>query len=1152
DGIVAAWAGDLNGMFQVNGITSDMRWDFVGTAPNREVVLQWTDWRPSYTTSITSAYRINMQIRLQETTNNVVISYGPGAIVVGTGTYSGTRQIGLRGTTNADYNNRLNAASVLFTASTNGTANTSTQAWNTTGTPPPGMPSNGQTYTWAPPACPAPGGVNVNGITASAATVNYTCTACSGTYVVEYGIAPFNTPGSGATAGAGGTAISVPASTFSQALSGLASTTAYDVYVRRDCGGAGYSNNTTKATFTTACVASTAPFNENFDSGVATFTPPTCWSNPLASGGEQWRSATTPLNGNNPTGVLDHTGNGGKIMWLDASSDILPNELISPLIDMSTLSSRTVGFWFLANNTNTTVPVVQHGISLDVWDGAAWLNLVTYYGNDPNWIKLSAVVPGSVPTTTTFRIVGLRDPANVGSLTYFYKDLFVDDFFVIETPSCPSPNALTATGETSLGADLGWTESGTATVWDLEIGTAGFIPTGTPTNNDVTANPYTWAGGTSATDYAFYVRADCGMDNVDVSAWAGPFSFTTLCTEFVAPFTEGFDVPSATVPPNCWSTSLGAGSGWEFNGPNGTDFNTACGAPGNGATGTGSFAWVDYSTPTDVNVVLNAPIVDVSALTTPQLRFSRYMCATTNAPNPLYVEYYDGAAWQILASYTTATATTGTGAAGWQEESVVLTPAIISGEVQIRFRAEDGGGPNSFNGDMGLDEIYFEEAPTCLTPTGATATNVTTVSADISWTCVSCIGNYIVEYGVQGFTPGSGPTAGAGGTIWTGGAVAGSPVTITGLSAQTSYSVYVREECSGIDYSTNSNAASFTTPCASLVPDQSEDFSTFLPACWDVANNGDAITGPTEIGTSPWLSSTLLGTSARINLYTTSRSDWLLTPNYDLSGGGYEVVIDVAVTNWNSAAADAMGSDDVVTLLMSEDGITWTSLGSWTAADALPNSPTAFTYPLASSGSAVRFGILATDGPIDDAQDYDFHVTNFMVRTPPTCDATAVPVNEDCIAGTYDIEITDVSVTGPGTVQYTLNNGAVQSVPFISPTTTIAGLDVTQAAIITLVTDAGCTNEIGNVQSACAVELDCNATSPLPFEHCYSNGDTRKWYFHTPEVGGSIDLKFLAGSELGAGDNVIFWNGVPGASAQIGSYSGDMSNLTFTGQTNQY
>ena len=125
-------------------------------------------------------------------------------------------------------------------------------------------------------------------------------------------------------------------------------------------------------------------------------------------------------------------------------------------------------------------------------------------------------------------------------------------------------------------------------------------------------------------------------------------------------------------------------------------------------------------------------------------------------------------------------------------------------------------------------------------------------------------------------------------------------------------------------------------------------------------------------------------------------------------------------------------------------------------------------------------------------------------------------------------------------------------VDFTPPSTTIAGIDVAQAAFITLVTDDGCTNEIGNVQSACAVELDCAATSPLPFQHCYSNGDTRTWYFHTPEVGGAIDLKFLPGSELGAGDNVIFWNGVPGASVQIGSYSGDMSNLTFTGQTNQY
>jgi hypothetical protein len=71
-----------------------------------------------------------------------------------------------------------------------------------------------------------------------------------------------------------------------------------------------------------------------------------------------------------------------------------------------------------------------------------------------------------------------------------------------------------------------------------------------------------------------------------------------------------------------------------------------------------------------------------------------------------------------------------------------------------------------------------------------------------------------VEYGPAGFTPGTDATAGAGGTIWTGGPVAASPVTITGLSANTAYSVYVRQECTpGTLYSVNTLPTNFTTAC---------------------------------------------------------------------------------------------------------------------------------------------------------------------------------------------------------------------------------------------------------------------------------------------------------------------------------------------------
>lgn len=88
---------------------------------------------------------------------------------------------------------------------------------------------------------------------------------------------------------------------------------------------------------------------------------------------------------------------------------------------------------------------------------------------------------------------------------------------------CPTPLTLTATSITSSQANLGWTSPGT--LFDVEIGTSGFTPTGTPTTSGV-ANPFTQNGLSPATTYTYYVRRDCGAGVY--STWNGPFSFTTL------------------------------------------------------------------------------------------------------------------------------------------------------------------------------------------------------------------------------------------------------------------------------------------------------------------------------------------------------------------------------------------------------------------------------------------------------------------------------------------------------------------------------------------------------------------------------------------------------------------------------------------------
>jgi hypothetical protein len=149
-GAVAAWAGDLSGWTgTLGGQTSEVRAEVVGSAPNRTFVAQWR-CRPAYATSTTAVRWINVQVRLSEGTNVVQIVYGANGNIVGAAAVATTKQIGLRGATNADFNNRTNTTTTLFSSSTAGTLNNSTQAWNAV-TSPPGSVPNGLTYTWTPP-----------------------------------------------------------------------------------------------------------------------------------------------------------------------------------------------------------------------------------------------------------------------------------------------------------------------------------------------------------------------------------------------------------------------------------------------------------------------------------------------------------------------------------------------------------------------------------------------------------------------------------------------------------------------------------------------------------------------------------------------------------------------------------------------------------------------------------------------------------------------------------------------------------------------------------------------------------------------------------------------------------------------------------------
>ncbi len=155
--------------------------------------------------------------------------------------------------------------------------------------------------------------------------------------------------------------------------------------------------------------------------------------------------------------------------------------------------------------------------------------------------------------------------------------------------------------------------------------------------------------------------------------------------------------------------------------------------------------------------------------------------------------------------------------------------------------------------------------------------------------------------------------------------------------------------------------------------------------------------GTTPTGTtSAWLSQTGVGTptnvTARVNLYTTTNNEWIIGPKI-VPTASTVLKFDAAVTNWNSTTVgDNMGSDDMVRVMVSTDcGLTFTPIYTISAANNLPPTLTSFLVPLGTySNQPIIVAFYATDGPVDDLQDYDFHLDNINIYDNTSADELAL------------------------------------------------------------------------------------------------------------------------------------------------------------------
>ena len=320
----------------------------------------------------------------------------------------------------------------------------------------------------------------------------------------------------------------------------------------------------------------------------------------------------------------------------------------------------------------------------------------------------------------------------------------------------------------------------------------------------------------------------------------------TITFTSYAQLSEGFDT---TALPTGWTVSDGV---WES------------GATGNGnstvAPRTGDGMALFKVSSRGPSSILSSPSQDLTTLTTPQLTFYYSSVEWAGDIDELNIYYKVSASgeWALLQTYTDAVS-------DWLKVEIVLPNP--SDDYYIGFE-----GISNYGYGVTLDDVSIAEAPSCLVPTAITLDAVTSTTATISWTQggTETAWEYVVE---AHDSDSDEPT----GTAYS---TTSNPLTVSGLTANTTYDVYVRADCGAGDFSVWAKI-SFPTDCDITDEALSQDFDTaanFDSNCWEVVNGGDA---------NAWTLITLSGNTFWNLLYNSvaAHDDYLYSPKFSVVDG---------------------------------------------------------------------------------------------------------------------------------------------------------------------------------------------------------------------------------------------------------------------------
>ena len=591
----------------------------------------------------------------------------------------------------------------------------------------------------------------------------------------------------------------------------LTPNTLYYFRMRSDCGGGEYSTWTSLNVRTACAAISTVPYMENFDSHTGATTTsvsvnnlPNCWG--YLNAGTSTSYSGYPIIYNSSSYAASGT-NAMRFYTYTTANTYDDQIAILPEIDVTTLPINTLQLTFDARDNTTSYPFnLEIGVMTDPTDKTTFALVSTITTSSTTYANYE--IPLS-QYNGSGAYIAIKAPQPAANYNYGY----VDNVKIELIPSCPKPTQVHASNVTTNTVDLGWTENGTATAWEIEYGPAGFT-LGNGTTENATTNPYTISGLTASTTYDFYVRSDCGGQ---YSNYSTVLSTATACDAIAQlPYTENFDSygTGESAYPNCWGKIntyssnrpyvhathyAGVGSLYFYAGTSGT-YNIAVTPP------------FDATIPVNT---LQATLMYRSTYASDMLIVG-VMTNPTDASTFVPVDTIHPAT-----SYTT-----------WVEREVNFSQYQGTGQY-IAFK-------NAYTTTGGygyMDNLVIDLIPACPKPNQVHVVSASTTSLELGWTENGTATSWVIEYGPTGFTPGNGTTENA----------STNPYTINGLTASTQYDFYIKSDCGSGDYSTYSAVFTAATECDAVVQlPYTENFDTYgtgesaYPNCWSKINTYSA------------------------------------------------------------------------------------------------------------------------------------------------------------------------------------------------------------------------------------------------------------------------------------------------------------------------